>query len=103
MLELFKQTISYAGFQHQHYHSSKRIPIKLGLQTSSGKSYATDLRMAFSTTSLVGKAGIAPLSITVNAPQALANLRASLNCFSFYEIKQVEVRCINAKGTSCNL
>jgi len=37
--------------------------------------------------SLVGKAGIAPLSVTVNAPQALANLRASLSKSSFYNLK----------------
>lgn len=44
------------------------------------KTYAaTDSSKALSTASLVGKAGIAPLSITVSAPQALANLRASLN------------------------
>uniref|UniRef100_A0A2P2JXT6 Uncharacterized protein n=1 Tax=Rhizophora mucronata TaxID=61149 RepID=A0A2P2JXT6_RHIMU len=41
--------------------------------------------MTFNTASLVGKAGIAPLSFTVNAPQALANFRASLNLSSFYQ------------------
>lgn len=44
--------------------------------------------MAFRTASVVGKAGIAPLSVTVNAPQALANLRASLNLSSFYNMNE---------------
>ena len=39
--------------------------------------------MTFITASLIGKAGIAPLSVTVNAPQALANFRASLSSSSF--------------------
>jgi len=37
---------------------------------------------SFRTASLVGSAGIAPLSVTVTAPQAFANKRASLNSFS---------------------
>lgn len=52
--------------------------------------YATESK-AFSTASLVGKAGIAPLSITVSAPQALANLRASLKGPSCWEYP-VELR-----------
>lgn len=46
--------------------------------------------MAFCTASLVGKAGIAPLSITVSAQQALANLRASLSKSSFYNLKTMD-------------
>lgn len=40
------------------------------------------------TASFVGSAGIAPLSVTVIAPQAFANRRASLNFSSFCSIKR---------------
>lgn len=43
--------------------------------------------MTFNTASFVGKAGIAPLSITVNAPQPLANLRAFLSRSSSCKIQ----------------
>lgn len=47
--------------------------------------HATVLSKAFMTASAVGKAGIAPLSVTVIAPQAFAKLRASLNRCSSYK------------------
>lgn len=44
--------------------------------------------MAANTSSLVGKAGIAPLSLTVNAPQPFANHRAPLSRFSSWKISR---------------
>lgn len=73
-------------------HRKAVIPLEkswdVGIWSNAGlteKIYATDLSKAFSTVSLVGKAGIAPLSFTVRAPQALANLSASLSRSSFCE------------------
>lgn len=57
--------------------------------------YANNLSMAFVTASLDGKAGIAPLSITVNPPQALANLRASLSRSSSYKRQNQTLKHFN--------
>lgn len=48
--------------------------------------YDTDLNSESRTASRVGKAGIAPLSVTVNAPHAFAKLRASVSRLSSYKI-----------------
>lgn len=61
--------------------------LKFAKKTTRMWNYDTGLRRAFRTFSFVGNAGIAPLSVTVNAPQALANLRDSLNCSSFCMFK----------------
>jgi hypothetical protein len=45
--------------------------------------------------SLEGSAGIAPLSVTVIEPQAFANWRASLNCFSSCRRKIKEYYDVN--------
>lgn len=61
--------------------------------------------MSFSTASFVGRAGIAPLSVTVMAPQAFANRSASLNRFSSCHNENKQEKCdahVNTAGVFIN-
>lgn len=51
--------------------------------------HAATLGKNWRTASFVGRAGMAPLSITVRAPQALAKARASCNRFSSFKKKSL--------------
>uniref|UniRef100_A0A2P2J3M2 Fructokinase n=1 Tax=Rhizophora mucronata TaxID=61149 RepID=A0A2P2J3M2_RHIMU len=57
---------------------------------------------SFRTASLVGSAGIAPLSITVAAPQAFAKRRASLNRFSSLSRSKSEARLLRSPPTKAS-
>lgn len=71
---LFITTITHSKYITKLFYTT--LPGKR-VQILNPDLYTAIFNMVSMTASLVGKAGIAPLSVTVKAPQTFANLRAS--------------------------